>query len=76
MQKYELLKELESIMYNIRRLGPEGVELKLRKLIRSMDEEFEWCHDCKEYDHVHCCCPRFGSVIAERIKEMEGDSNG
>ena len=29
----------------------------------------EWCHDCKEYDQEHHCCPRFNRVIRESLKE-------
>lgn len=34
-------------------------------------EEFEWCHDCKEYDQEKHCCPRWNKLIRQTIKELE-----
>lgn len=31
----------------------------------------EWCHDCKEYDQEHHCCPRFNRVIGEFLKDVQ-----
>ena len=32
---------------------------------------YEWCNDCKEYDNVKKCCPRFNHVISEALKDAE-----
>ena len=33
-------------------------------------EEFEWCHDCKEYDQEQHCCHRWTKVIRQTVEEM------
>lgn len=30
-------------------------------------EEFEWCHDCKEYDKERHCCHRWTKVIRKTV---------
>jgi hypothetical protein len=34
-------------------------------------EEFEWCHDCKEYDQQVHCCHRWTKVIRNTVKELK-----
>lgn len=34
-------------------------------------EEFEWCHDCKEYDQEKHCCHRFTKVIRNTVEELK-----
>lgn len=34
-----------------------------------LDEEFEWCHDCKEYDTEKHCCHRWTKVIRNTLKD-------
>ena len=34
-------------------------------------EEFEWCHDCKEYDQEKHCCHRWTKVIRQTVEEMQ-----
>lgn len=34
----------------------------------------EWCHDCKEYDQEHHCCPRFNRVIRESLKDAQPET--
>lgn len=31
--------------------------------------EFEWCTDCKEYDHEKHCCPRWNKVIRTTLND-------
>ena len=31
--------------------------------------DFEWCTDCKEYDHEKHCCPRFNKVIRHTLND-------
>lgn len=34
-------------------------------------QEFEWCHDCKEYDQEKHCCHRWTKVIRNTVEEMK-----
>ena len=34
-------------------------------------EDFEWCHDCKEYDQEKHCCHRWTKVIRKTVEEMQ-----
>lgn len=36
-----------------------------------VSEEFEWCHDCKEYDAERHCCPRWTKVIRNTVEELK-----
>lgn len=36
-------------------------------------EEFEWCHDCKEYDQEKYCCHRWSKVIHNTVEELRTD---
>ena len=31
--------------------------------------DFEWCTDCKEYDHNKHCCPRWTKVIRTTLND-------
>lgn len=35
------------------------------------EEEFEWCHDCKEYDQEKHCCPRWSKQIRKTVAKLE-----
>ena len=52
----------------------EGVRFVLEKIDEMPNvtmEEFEWCHDCKEYDTERHCCPRWTKVIRQTVEEMK-----
>ena len=34
-------------------------------------EDFEWCHDCKEYDQEKHCCHRWTKVIRNTVEEIK-----
>ena len=34
-------------------------------------EDFEWCHDCKEYDQDKHCCHRWTKVIMNTLEEIK-----
>ena len=36
-----------------------------------VSEEFEWCHDCKEYNAERHCCPRWNKVIRNTVEELK-----
>ena len=35
------------------------------------NEEFEWCHDCREYDKDAHCCHRWTKAIRKTVEELE-----
>lgn len=37
------------------------------------NEEYEWCHGCKEYDKERYCCPRFNKVIRSTVEEIHNN---
>lgn len=39
-------------------------------------EEFEWCHDCKEYDQNAHCCHRWTKVIRNTVEELKAERKG
>ncbi len=43
----------------------------LRQLPSAQPELNEWCHDCKEYDKEHHCCPRWNRVIKTALADAE-----
>lgn len=34
-------------------------------------EEWQWCHDCKEYDQENHCCHRWSNTIRKTVAELE-----
>lgn len=46
---------------------PSGKTVEFAKV----SEEFEWCHDCKEYDREKHCCPRWTKVIRNTVEELK-----
>ena len=34
-------------------------------------QDFEWCHDCKEYDQEKHCCNRWTKVIRQSVEEVK-----
>ena len=45
----------------------------LRQLPSAQPEADEWCHDCKEYDKEHHCCPRWNRVIKTALADAQPD---
>lgn len=43
----------------------------LNKLPSAEQEEFEWCHNCKEYDQEQHCCHRWTKVIRQTVEELK-----
>lgn len=33
--------------------------------------EWQWCHDCKEYDKENHCCHRWSTMIRDTIEAMQ-----
>lgn len=51
----------------------EGI-IKIIESLPSVEpeqEEFEWCHDCKEYDQEKHCCHRWTKVIRKTVEEVK-----
>lgn len=42
-------------------------------VLSAEQEEFEWCHDCKEYDQTQHCCHRWTKVIRETVERMQSE---
>lgn len=42
-----------------------------KDLPSAQSEEFEWCHDCKEYDQDKHYCPRWTKVIRKTVEELK-----
>ena len=38
---------------------------------RRDDTEWEWCHDCKEYDQKAHCCHRWTKVIRQTVEDVK-----
>ena len=47
----------------------------LRELVEhiqiDVEEKFEWCHSCKEYDQEKHCCHRWTKVIRKTVEEIK-----
>ena len=64
--------ERQSILFC--RLDNEDINQDLRDdcpLIEIDGTEWEWCHDCKEYDQEAHCCHRWTKVIRKTVAELE-----
>ena len=52
----------------------DGVYMeKEEREFENEDREFEWCHDCAEYDTDNHCCHRWTKVIRQTVEEMKTD---
>ena len=49
----------------------DDMKLPSCPLVEIADTEWEWCHDCKEYDQESHCCHRWTKVIRETVAELE-----
>ena len=49
----------------------EAEKLKKSVSAERKTEEFEWCHDCKEYDQEKHYCPRWTKVIRNTVEELK-----
>lgn len=49
----------------------EALKEALGRVPDAHSEAFEWCTDCKEYDHEAGGCHRFGAVIRETVEELK-----
>ena len=45
----------------------------LEEVPSAEQEEFEWCHDCKEYDREAHCCHRWSKQIRQTVEELKGN---
>ena len=43
------------------------------ELSSAQPELNEWCHDCKEYDKEHHCCPRWNRVIKTTLADVHSE---
>lgn len=77
--KYIKLEDVFDILNQIQDAQENGENFisSARSLVNSLavegqvePEEFEWCHDCKEYDSNSHCCHRWTKVIRQTVKEL------
>ena len=67
----ENMKKLHEIMQiNDIELPSDAVAFCVDEVYKRLDK-FEWCKDCKEYDHDKNCCHRWTKVIRETLDEIE-----
>lgn len=52
-------------------IDPFAEKLDDCPLIEMDDSEWEWCHNCKEYDQESHCCHRWTKVIRQTVAELE-----
>jgi hypothetical protein len=45
----------------------------LNELPSAEQKEFEWCHNCKEYDQEQHCCHRWTKVIRQTVEELKAE---
>ena len=57
----EAEEELDAVVTTVREIPSAEPE----------PEEFEWCHDCKEYDQEKHCCHRWTKVIRQTVEEVK-----
>lgn len=52
-----------------------GLSIEAEEIDDAIDDsdkmEWEWCHDCKEYDQENYCCHRWTKVIRQTVAELE-----
>lgn len=46
-------------------------KIKALPSVQPGPEEFEWCHDCAEYDQLQHCCHRWTKVIRNTVEELK-----
>ena len=58
---------------------PYGYRGMIKSVIENQptieEREFEWCHDCKEYDQEAHCCHRWTKVIRQALDELHESSH-
>lgn len=50
------------------------VALEALEKVKKSEETFEWCTDCKEYDHEHYRCNRWNKRIRDTVEELRGST--
>ena len=55
------------------RYGTQAIEYVIdqQPTVESEPVEFEWCHDCKEYDQNAHCCHRWTKVIRNTVNDLK-----
>ena len=70
--QYEHCKALGKIFNECRfDIDPFREKLDDCPLIEIDDTEWEWCHDCKEYDQEAHCCHRWTKVIRKTVEDVK-----
>lgn len=67
---YEVLTEY---YHHTEEAQHKALKEALSQVPEARQEEFEWCHDCKEYDQERHCCYRFTKTIRDTVEEIKSN---
>jgi hypothetical protein len=75
-EKTNLLNELleyeeNNDIGNLTRAERREFQQWINEALEQEPQTFEWCHNCKEFDHDKHCCPRFNKVIRNAVEEIK-----
>lgn len=80
MGDFEKLINASDLIEWIMETYPDWCEGAVRSIVDHVEhmpsaqpDTDEWCHDCKEYDKEHHCCPRWNRVIRTTLEEAQPD---
>lgn len=65
---YEVLTEY---YHHTEETQHKALKEALGQVPEAWQEEFEWCHDCREYDQERHCCHRFTKTIRDTVEEIK-----
>ena len=73
--KGQIIDLIESLpKYTSKQFGHEVVLLdELKSAVADLvdEDKFDWCQDCKEYDHEKHCCHQWSSFIGDTVREIQ-----
>ena len=73
----DALKTCQTYLFDTRdpdkKICLESAVYELEQLPSAHPELNEWCHECKEYDKEHHCCPRWNRVIKTALADAQPD---
>ena len=76
IKRSDAIKAIKQWLDNDGSLFDVGLNQAIREIKRlpsAEEEEFEWCHDCKEYDQDAHCCHRYSKRIRQAVEEIKAD---
>ena len=76
IKRSDAIKAIKQWLDNDGSLFDVGLNQAIREIKRlpsAEEEEFEWCHDCKEYDQDAHCCHRYSKRIRQAVEEIKAN---